>query len=55
MGLLSNVGSNSTKAMQTTMLVSRQHTDGNGCGKEVVIYYSLLSCEKSIDGKTSLV
>ena len=29
------------KAMQTTLLVSHQHTDGNGCGREVIIHYSL--------------
>ena len=30
-----------TKAMQTTFLVSRQHTDGNRCGREVIIHCSL--------------
>ena len=29
------------KAMQTTLLVSRQHIDVNGCGREVIIHYSL--------------
>ena len=37
------------KAMQTTLLVSRQYTIGNGCGREVIIHYIL------IDGKMSLV
>ena len=34
-------GTQSNKAVQTTLLVSRQRTDGNGCWREVIIHYSL--------------
>ena len=29
------------KATQSTLLVSRPHPDENGCGREVIIHYSL--------------
>ena len=36
-----------TKAMQSRLPVSRQLHDENGCGREVIIHYSLLFCMKS--------
>ena len=41
--------------MQTTLLVSRQHTDGNGCGRGHYSLFIIISCEKSIDGEMSVV
>ena len=36
-----------SRAKQSTLLVSRPHPDENGCGREVIIHYSLFPVKNS--------